>query len=378
MGQRNDSLRMAEALSLARRAYGLTSPNPMVGAVLVKGGNVIGRGWHHRAGQPHAEIEALRDAEKRGHDSRGAVLYVTLEPCSTHGLTPPCTEALIAARIRKVVIGALDPNPKHTGRALGILKHQKIPVVHGILTDECTQLNEAFNHWIVKKTPFVIVKAAMTLDGKIATASGQSKWITSEQAREHGMRLRHSADAILVGINTILNDDPRLTVREDAGPGEQTKRLRRIILDARARTPLNARVVSDQDAALTTVVVSELAPPSRRAALAVRVNVMEAPLLKTGPNESPRINLKWLLRRLGKEKVMSLLVEGGGEVNASFLLPRLAQRIAFFYAPKILGGRDARRAVAGEGARRLSESLDLTEIEWMRLGPDLLLNALVK
>src|SRR6266850_285940 len=204
---------MRLALRLARRGYGVTSPNPMVGAILVKRGRIIGSGWHRHAGLPHAEIEAIRDAQRRGHSPRGATLYVTLEPCCTHGRTPPCTEAIIAAGIKKVIVGATDPNPRHSGRAFAILKRGSVEVAHGVLEETCQQLNEAFNHWIVHHTPFVTIKAAMTLDGKIATASGESKWITGARARACGMKLRQGADAILVGVNTILADDPSLTAR---------------------------------------------------------------------------------------------------------------------------------------------------------------------
>jgi diaminohydroxyphosphoribosylaminopyrimidine deaminase/5-amino-6-(5-phosphoribosylamino)uracil reductase len=378
---------MQMALRLARRGCGATSPNPVVGAVLVKGGKIIGRGWHRRAGLPHAEIEALRDAQKRGHHPRGATLYVTLEPCCTHGRTPPCTEAIIAAGIKCVVIGATDPNPKHAGKGLKILQRAGIEVVHRILSDECAKLNEAFNHWIVRRTPFVTVKAAMTLDGKIATASGESKWITGEKARAHGMKLRRGSDAILVGINTILNDDPSLTARvgtPNSGSAQADQEigapgLRRIILDSRARTPLDAKVVRDEFAALTTIVVSKHAPKNRVAALAKRVNV----IVSTSANsklktQNSKLDLKWLLKKLGAENVTSLLVEGGGEVNASFLLGGFAQRVAFFYAPKILGGRDSRKAVAGEGSKSLSEVIRLCDLQWRKLGLDLLLTARVK
>jgi diaminohydroxyphosphoribosylaminopyrimidine deaminase/5-amino-6-(5-phosphoribosylamino)uracil reductase len=356
----------------------------MVGAVLVKGGSIIGRGWHHRAGEPHAEIEALRDAQARGHIAKGATLYVTLEPCCTHGRTPPCTEAIKAAGIKRVVAGAIDPNPRHRGRAFGMLRRAGIAVVHGVLGEECARLNEAFNYWIVRRTPLVTVKAGMTLDGKIATASGESRWITGEKARAYGMKLRQWADAILVGINTVLADDPSLTVRRqkaegrrqkaegrEAPVGEKGQRLRRIVLDAMGRTPLRAKVVSDEYVALTTIVVSKLAPQRRLAALAQRVRVLAA------PSSNGQIDLRWLLRKLGSESITSLLVEGGGEVNASFLLQGLAQRVAFFYAPMILGGRDSRRAVAGPGARTLAESLSLTDLGWRRLGPDWLLSARV-
>jgi diaminohydroxyphosphoribosylaminopyrimidine deaminase/5-amino-6-(5-phosphoribosylamino)uracil reductase len=406
---------LRQALVLARRGYGTTSPNPMVGAVLVKGGKVIGRGWHRRAGLLHAEIESLRDALKRGHNPRGATLYVTLEPCCTHGRTPPCTDAIIAAGIKRVVVGATDPNPKHSGRAFKILRRAGIEVtgpgsagvppassstrrpatrrrdasVPGAdaLANECAGLNEAFNHWIVHRTPFITVKAAMTLDGKIAAASGESKWITGEAARACGMKLRQGADAILVGINTILADDPSLTARVGAPNSDSARadleigapRLRRIVLDSMARTPLNAKVVSDKFAALTTIVVSKYAPKNRVAALAKRVNVIVAPATKRrARSDAPyQIDLRWFMRKLGAENVTSLLVEGGGEVNASFLLGGFAQRVAFFYAPKILGGRDSRKAVAGEGARSLAEVIRLRDVEWKRLGPDLLLTARV-
>ena len=364
---------MQLALTPARRGYGATSPNPMVGAVLVKGTRIIGRGWHHRAGLPHAEIEALRDAQKQGHSPRGATLYVTLEPCSTHGRTPPCTEAIIAAGIKRVVVGATDPNPKHSGRAFRILKRAGIKVVRGILADDCARLNEAFNHWIVHGTPLVTVKAAMTLDGKIATANGESKWITGEKSRALGMKLRQGVDAILVGVNTILEDDPSLTFRP-AKKAKDPKRLRRIVLDSMARTPLTAKVVSDELAHLTTIVVSKNAPKNRVAALAKRANVLVAPTAKNAM--PPLLDLRWLLKKLGSEKMTSLLVEGGGETNASFLLNGLAQRVAFFYAPKILGGRDSRKAVAGNGVTKLSDAIHLRDVEWKKLGEDLMMTAM--
>ncbi|HLX70217.1 MAG TPA: bifunctional diaminohydroxyphosphoribosylaminopyrimidine deaminase/5-amino-6-(5-phosphoribosylamino)uracil reductase RibD [Verrucomicrobiae bacterium] len=372
------------ALDLARRGYGTTSPNPMVGAVLVKRGKIVGRGWHRQAGLPHAEIEALHDAQKHGRDTRGATLFVTLEPCSTHGRTPPCTEAIIAAGIRRVVIGTEDPNPKHQGRGVAILKSAGIEVVRSerTIAAECERLNEAFNHWIVRRMPFVIVKAAMTLDGKIATASGESRWITSEESREHAMELRRGVDAVLVGVNTVLADDPSLTFRQvqsssasaELRRGKQfkvqsSKSLRRIVLDSLARTPVGSKIVNDEFAEWTTIVVSQEAPQKRVAVLAGRVNVLVAP----APDS--RINLRWLLKKLGAENVTSLLVEGGGEVNASFLLGNFAQRVAFYFAPKILGGRDSKKAVAGEGAQRLRDIIGLRDVEWRGIGPDLFVTA---
>lgn len=371
---------MRLAFRLARRGYGATSPNPMVGAVLVKAGKVIGRGWHRRAGGPHAEIEALGDARARGSNPRGATLYVTLEPCCTHGRTPPCTDAIIAAGIQRVVVGAVDPNPQHAGRGFKILRHAGIAVIRGILADECVRLNEGFNHWIMHHTPFVTVKAAMTLDGKIATARGESKWITGAAARAYGMKLRQGSDAILVGINTILQDNPSLTFRTGSKSKRniQPSRLRRIVLDSMARTPLTAKVVSDEHAALTTIVVSRRAPEQRVKALARRVKIVVAPVKRSSSlKQQPAIELRWLMRKLGAENVTRLLVEGGGEVNASFLLGGLAHRVVFFYAPKILGGRDSRKGVAGDGVKRLSDVIRLREVQWRRLGPDLLLTAKV-
>jgi len=266
------------------------------------------------------------------------------------------------------------------------------------LADQCARLNEAFHHWIIHRTPFVTVKAAMTLDGKIATAGGESKWITGEQTRAYAMKLRQGADAVLVGVNTVLADNPSLTFRPIQSPARTNrgqkfkvqcpKQLRRIILDSMARTPLTAKVVSDEFAARTTIVVSHRAPRTRVAALAERAHVLVAPAAKPSALDpsvrrsgaktarpSSRIDLRWLLKRLGSDDVISLLVEGGGEVNASFLLAGLAHRITFGYAPKILGGRDSLRAVAGEGVKRLADALRLRDIAWKRLGPDLLLTA---
>jgi diaminohydroxyphosphoribosylaminopyrimidine deaminase / 5-amino-6-(5-phosphoribosylamino)uracil reductase len=356
---------MRLALRLARRGYGAVSPNPMVGAVLVKQGRIIGQGWHRRAGEPHAEVEALRDAESRGYNAAGATLYATLEPCSTHGRTPPCTDAIIAARLKRVVVGATDPHPAHSGKAFLILRRQGVKVLTGVLSAESTRMNEAFNHWIVQRTPFVTVKAAMTLDGKIATVRGESKWITGKKARAYGMKLRQGSDALLVGINTVLADDPSLTVRNGQN------RMRRIVLDSQGRLPLSAAVVSDAFRELTTVVIGKSAAKQRVEALARRVRVMVAPERGRG------IDLRWLMRKLGEENVTCLLVEGGGEVNASFLLGGLAHRVAFFYAPAILGGRDARKGVAGKGVNRVEDMVRLQEVRWRKLGPDLLLTARV-
>jgi len=343
----------------------------MVGAVLVRQGAVIGRGWHRQAGQAHAEIEALRDAQRGDHFGGGAIgatLYVTLEPCSTHGRTPPCTEAIIAAGIRRVVAAASDPNPAHDGRGFAILKRAGLEVSAGLLAEQAGEMNEAFRHWIVHRTPLVTIKAAMSLDGKIATVAGESRWLTGEKARALGMKLRSGMDAILVGVNTVLADNPSLTVRL---PGFKEKRWRRIILDPRARTPLTANLVSDEHAASTIVVVTKAAPARRAAALGRRVRLIHAPAGVHG------INLRWLLKELGREEITSLLVEGGGETSAAFLSAGLAGRAAFFYAPLVLGGRGAPKAVGGQGVGRLSQAPILRAARWRRIGADLLLTARV-
>jgi diaminohydroxyphosphoribosylaminopyrimidine deaminase/5-amino-6-(5-phosphoribosylamino)uracil reductase len=358
---------MRLALQLARRGAGTVSPNPMVGAVLVKGGKVIGRGWHRRAGQAHAEIEALNDARKKRQATKGSALYVTLEPCSTHGRTPPCTAAVIKAGIKEVHVGALDPNPRHNGRGLKVLQRSGVKIVQGLLGQESQALNDPFNHWITEGTPLVTVKAAMTLDGKIATRTGESKWITGEKARACGMRLREISDAVLVGVNTIIADNPGLTVRSKNA--SSVHRLLRFVLDTQARTPPKSAVVSDQFSALTTIVVGREAPKKRVEKLRARVKVMVA------PTRRGRIDLRWLMKKMGAMKITSLLVEGGGEVNASFLMENLAQRIAFFYAPKILGGRESLPGVAGRGASAWTEIVRLEKPSWLWLGKDLLLSA---
>jgi diaminohydroxyphosphoribosylaminopyrimidine deaminase / 5-amino-6-(5-phosphoribosylamino)uracil reductase len=338
----------------------------MVGAVLVRNKIVIGQGWHQRAGRAHAEIEALRDAQRLRYSTRGATLYVTLEPCSTHGRTPPCTDAIIAAGLRRVVVAATDPNPAHAGKGFEILKRAGITLNIGLLAKEDAEMNAGFRHWIVHGTPLVTVKAGMSLDGRIATTAGESRWITSRKARALGMRLRAGADAILVGVKTVLADDPSLALRL---PGFKDKRYWRIVLDPRARTPITARVVSDEHAASTIVVATKAAPARRVSALRRRVRVLCAPVGKNG------ISLQWLLKRLGREEITSLLVEGGGETNASFFGAGLAHRVALFYAPLVLGGRNAPRGVAGRGVGRLSQAPVLRDPQWRRIGSDILLTA---
>jgi diaminohydroxyphosphoribosylaminopyrimidine deaminase/5-amino-6-(5-phosphoribosylamino)uracil reductase len=365
MMSETDEQYMLAALKLARKGYGRTSPNPMVGAVLVKGRAVIGKGWHRRAGGAHAEVAAIEEARRNDYNLKGSTLYVNLEPCCTTGRTPPCTQAIIDAGIRRVVVGAVDPNPGHSGRGLRILKRSGIEVTKGVFSEESSSINAAFNHWIASGLPYVTLKSAMTLDGKIATATGESKWITQTPSRREGMRLRKGSDVILVGVNTVLADNPSLLAHGKRGGLP----LRRIILDSRCRTPLSAKVVSDECSTQTTVVTLRNAPPRKILALRKKVRVIKA------PERKGRVDLKWLMKRLGGEQVVNLLVEGGGEVGGAFLDNSLVNRVAFFYAPIIMGGKESRVAAAGFGVRSLDGVKMLCDVQWRRLGSDLLLTA---
>lgn len=356
------------ALGLARKGWGKTSPNPMVGAVITRNGEILGRGWHRAAGRPHAEIEAFLDARRQGFELRGATLYVTLEPCSTHGRTPPCTEAIIAAGIRRVVACTSDPNPSHRGRGFRQLLGSGIEVQTALLANEANRLNETFNHWIVHHLPWVTLKAGMTLDGKIATHSGESQWITSPASRRVAMRWREHADAILAGIGTVLKDNPSLTVRSAAGIPRR-RQPRRVVLDPNARIPATSRLLQDAWRRQTLIVAGPRADTRRISQLAEKVDVWIAPLRQGW------LDLGWVLRRLGEQQITHLLVEGGGNTHAAFLEQGLAHRLVFFYAPRVLGGRHSRRAVAGAGADHWNQIWQLEDPEWKRAGPDLWVTA---
>lgn len=350
---------MERALALARRAMGQTSPNPMVGAVVVKNRRIIGEGYHHRAGAPHAEIHALSAA---GDRAKGSDLYVTLEPCSTHGRTPPCTDAIIAAGIRRVVVAAVDPNPKHSGQGLELLKQAGLRVEVGLLGEAAHRLNEPFNKWIRTGMPFVTVKAAMTLDGKIATRTGESKWITGEKSRAFVQELRRASDAVMVGSGTVLADNPQLTVRE----GAVERQPWRVVVDGRGRSPLDAHVFSDEDRLRTMVLTSERAPaPWRRQLAEQGVTVIEC-----GVRDAERIDLSDALKRLAGRDVINVLVEGGGGLLGALFDARLADKAVFFYAPKIIGGANTPTGVEGEGIAQLKDAISLRQVEWRHLGED--------
>jgi diaminohydroxyphosphoribosylaminopyrimidine deaminase/5-amino-6-(5-phosphoribosylamino)uracil reductase len=347
-----DEIFMRRALALARRGMGRTSPNPCVGAVVVRAGQVIGEGWHRQAGGPHAEIEALRAART----PQGATLYVTLEPCCTHGRTPPCTDAILAAGIRRVVVAATDPNPRHRGRGLRLLRRAGVRVEAGLLAAEATALNAGFNTWITTGRPFVVAKAGVSLDGRIATRTGDSQWITSAGARRVGHQLRAQVDAIMVGAGTVLADDPRLTLRH----GVRGRQPIRIVVDTRGRCPVSARLF--RDGWPTWVVTGLRSAPTWRAKLAAQG--VEVILLRT---TAGHVNMRALVRELGRRQVTSVLVEGGGGLLGALFDAGLVDRIAFFVAPKIIGGTAARPAVEGRGAATLREVFNW-DGRWRRVG----------
>ena len=350
---------MRRALDLAARGRGRTSPNPMVGAVVVKNGRKLAEGWHRKAGGPHAEVVALKKAGR----AKGATLYATLEPCSTRGCTPPCTGVILRSGIRRVVVGAIDPNSKHAGRGIRILRRAGIRVRTGVLAADASKLNRVFNHWITAGRPWVIAKAAMTLDGKIATRTGNSKWITSRQSRRAAHRLRSESDAVLVGVNTVIRDDPRLTVRSV----RRHRPLLRIVLDPRGRTPANSRVLR-ASAAYPTLLVTGIRTPASKIRRLMRRGARAWKL----PLRSGCFSIRHLLVKLGSARIVSLMVEGGSETLGAFFDAGRVNQTAFFYAPKLVGGRAAVKAVGGTGVRLMKNALRVREFEVRRIGGDLL------
>lgn len=360
-GLMNDEKWMMRALELARRGEGLTSPNPMVGAVLVDDqGHVVGEGWHHKAGEPHAEVNAL---EQAGKSARGATAYVTLEPCSHYGRTGPCCEALIAAGVKRVVVAVEDPNPQVAGNGLRRMREEGIELEVGILGREATKVNEVFLHWVTTRKPFVALKYAMTLDGKIATANGDSKWITGEEARAYAHHLRSIYDAILVGKGTVLADDPALTCRLARG-----KNPVRIVLDTNLVIPVTAKVLCDRQAETILVTGREVAEERLRD----RKVLPHVEVLQVGITEG-KLDLNELLDILGERKMTSILVEGGSDVHGAFLDYGFINRIYTFIAPKIIGGKNALTPIGGAGKLRIADSFALNDIETKVLGSDFLI-----
>jgi len=347
---------MRLALQLARRARRGTWPNPMVGAVVARGDRVVGAGYHHRAGQPHAEVLALDAA---GDLARGADLYVTLEPCHCFGRTPPCTDRILAAGVRRVFVGTRDPNPRECGGGLRALRRAGVRIVEGVLARECRQLNEVYNLFIRQRRPFVLWKVAASLDGRIAAEGGDSRWITGPQSRAYAHWLRTQSDAVLVGVGTVLKDDPALNVRHVRGKNPAVG-----VLDSRLRTPPDARLLRLRRGAPVRIFCA----PGARAARARALRAAGAELVPV-PVRAGRTDVRAMLRWLWKRGVHQVLVEGGAEVAGAFLESRLVDRIAVVVAPCLLGSSGVPLA-RWRGPSRVSRAPRLSEPEWRRIGED--------
>ena len=338
----------------------------MVGAVLVSKGRLIGQGYHHRAGEPHAEILALDAGRKH---ASGATLYVTLEPCChLHKRTPPCVPVLIQSGLRRVVVGMLDPNPRVKGRGAARLRRAGIEVTVGCLREEAEALNEAYVHWIKTGRPFVILKAAMTLDGKIATASGESRWITGEKARRQVHRLRSEVDAVMVGIGTVLHDDPELTARL---PGRAVRQPVRVVLDSHLRIPLTAHLFSAKGGEIMIATTTHAAKPR------IEKLQRQGATVLVLPADQGRVSLRACLIELGKRGITSVLLEGGSEMNASAFSAGIVNRLRLYMAPAVLGGQDAKGIVGGAAPASLADAWRLKDLRVSRVGEDLLLDAIV-
>ncbi|UVT17885.1 MAG: bifunctional diaminohydroxyphosphoribosylaminopyrimidine deaminase/5-amino-6-(5-phosphoribosylamino)uracil reductase RibD [Nitrospira sp.] len=356
---------MTLALRLAAKGRGTASPNPMVGALVVRQGRIIGQGFHLRPGTPHAEILALRQA---GHRARGATLYVTLEPCChLKKRTPPCVPEIVRSGVRRVVIAMHDPNPSVKGRGIKQLRQSGMSLTIGVARLEAEELNKAYCHFMKTGRPYVMLKAGMTLDGKLATATGESRWMTGVTSRREAHQLRRDADAVLVGVGTVLADDPSLTAR--IGTKFETLAARqplRIVVDSRLRTPLKARILTQQDRAKTVIATTAAAPRARRSAFEKKgLEVLILPAVRG------RVSLPVLLTRLGRRGMMSVLVEGGGEVNAAMLRGKLVDHIRFYVAPVLLGGQDAKGIIGGKSPARLAGAIKLRHMVTRSVGDDI-------
>ena len=348
---------MQRAVSLARRGLGRTSPNPPVGAVLVKHGRSVGEGWHRRAGEPHAEVLALRRA---GDAARGAVLYVTLEPCAHFGRTPPCAPRLIAAGVARVVVGVGDPNPRVRGRGLRALRAAGISVTTGVLADEAGAVSAWFRHFVVRRRPYVLLKLAASLDGRIATARGESSWLSGAAARRWVHALRDQVDAVMVGAGTVIADDPALTCRRRGGRDPL-----RVVVDGRLRVSPRARVFRQRSTAPTVVATAAGSSLARRRALA-----RAGAEMLVFPGHRGRLKIGALLRVLGARGVVSVMIEGGGDLAACALRERAVDRLLLVSAPLLIGG-DGRPVLGGLGLRRLAAAPRLADKRVRRLGGDL-------
>lgn len=359
----NDTDYMRLALQLAERGAGWTSPNPMVGAVIVKEGRIIGQGWHARYGELHAERRALCSCTE---DPAGGTMYVTLEPCCHHGKQPPCTDAVLEAGIARVVVGSADPNPLVAGRGIEILRAHGIEVTEGVLRAECDALNRIFMHYITTRRPFVSMKYAMTMDGKIATYTGASRWVTGDAARQHVQTQRHRFRGIMVGVGTVLSDDPLLTCRIDGG-----RNPIRIICDTQLRTPLSAQVVTSAQE-VPTILATACEDPERHAPyIAAGCRVLCVP----EADHHPHLDLTALMSMLGAEGIDSILLEGGGTLNWAALECGIVQQVQCYIAPKLFGGETAKTPVEGIGVATPDTCFRLTNRRFTALGEDILIES---
>ncbi len=358
---------MSQALSLGLKGKGFTSPNPCVGAVVVKDGRIVGKGWHHAAGQPHAEVEAIEDA--KGH-TQNATIYVTLEPCNHFGRTPPCTQKIIGSGITRVVVGCKDPNPNVCGGGIKTLEAHGIKVTSGVLEDKARTLIEDFIWYTLTKRPFVTLKCAATLDGRIATSTGDSKWITGEASRGLGHRLRHESDAILIGSGTLEADNPSLTARI---PGQKTKDPIRIVLDSNLKISPEARVIQQDSPCHTIIACGPGASPEKKRGLEkAGAKILELGMTDTG------LDLTQLVIKLGQMSVMSLLIEGGGKVASSALKAGIVNKVCYFMAPKILGGSDGVPVFGGKGPEKISQVFTFKRMTVERVEEDILVQGYLK
>ncbi len=354
---------MKLAVQLAKRATRAVSPNPRVGAVVVSGDTVVGKGYHKKSGGPHAEVFALRQAGER---ARNATLYITLEPCSTHGKTPPCTDAIIASGIKTVVIGTIDPNPKHAGKAIDILENKGIKVVRNILEHQCNELIEDFRVHTLTAMPFTIVKIATSLDGKIATHTGQSKWITSPASRSMVQQIRSNVDAILVGATTVVRDNPSLTVRQGRKQSFQPYRL---VLDPLLQTPRESKLVTDEYKDRTIIITDEanINTDEYNFLIEEKIRLLPLPCLDTA------FSNKDILQRLAQLGIVSLLIEGGGTTVGHFFDNRLINKVYCFIAPKIIGGHTAPGSFNGLGVANINDAVQFDRFVWKKRGDDIVL-----
>jgi len=361
---------MRRALDLARRAEGFTSPNPMVGAVVVKDGRIVGEGYHQAAGLPHAEVNALEDA---GEEASGAILYVTLEPCNHTGRTPPCTAQIVRAGIRTVVSAMDDPNPQVAGGGHAVLEAQGLRVHRKVCEPEARRLNEAFVKHICTGRPFVTLKCAATLDGRIATRTGDARWVTGPAARLQVHRVRHAVDGIMVGINTVQTDDPSLTTRLPADVQPSPRDPVRIILDSRLSISENAGILRLDSEAVTLITCADSAPAAAR----VRIEGPGIEVVPMSTGRDGRIDLVALMQYLGERDITSLLIEGGSRVIAAAFAAGIVDKAMFFYAPKILGGDDGVPICAGPSRDSMADSIRLTDVRTQRFENDLLVEGYV-